>query len=850
MPAHLDYFPSRLHAAIYRNWEIVPLEQLAQVLDTTVPALLRAGKEMGLLPPDSLSPEIIRRNYETVLRRNWPVLPRAQIEALLGWAPSQLDHFLATDIAFRVLLGAPPPDLTAVSYSPPDARTAAHCAWFRERIFKHREATAAIEHEARFAFINDLVNPYDLSDYLVGTAPRQHEVDLRTGWTVAIPSDSGVVTRTFVDEFSNYCARVHNTRPLTVTSAPLAASSDTTPVLTLAITAQSGGDEAFSLRITRESITVEGATERALSRALVELQRRMGERGGPYLVLTSGTEHFKPAFSPRIVYPYFAPMTDVLGQDVVDPCPDGYLSRVARQDADGIWLFCVLEDLVPSPVFDGMGIGGEARRERLRRIIARAARYGLKVYLYFNEPRPKPQEFFERYPNVRGHNVGALSALCTSTDAVRRHIKGSFESLFREVRVIGGVILITASENLTHCYAHGTGINCERCLKRRPEEVVAQLTRTTAEGVRAVSSDPFIIVWDWSWHSVGMQDPQDQIVGALHPECALMADFERGTPIRRGGVPMTVDEYSISVIGPSPRAKVRSAQSSRYTIPFFAKIQLSSTWECGTVPFIPVPGLLAEKAKAMISSGVDGCMQSWTLGSYPSPNTEAFAIQQWNPELSTTDVLRRVALRRYGDAAADTAVAAWQNFGEVFAEEYPFSAAIYNGPIQYAPGLPWFRNIIPPPYGNGAMLNPKDDWKIWTSPYTAPQMADQLRHMCSRWSDSLDRMKGLVGLAAAARKQTAQRDYAIAWIIDYTFRSFANALDFYQAREVGNSLEMQRLAQIELEATSQAYKYVLQDSRLGWEAQLQYYYQPSDVMERLISLEAIIASPPVAACYP
>jgi hypothetical protein len=30
------------------------------------------------------------------------------------------------------------------------------------------------------------------------------------------------------------------------------------------------------------------------------------------------------------------------------------------------------------------------------------------------------------------------------------------------------------------------------------------------------------------------------------------------------------------------------------------------------------------------------------------------------------------------------------------------------------------------------------------------------------------------------------------------------------------------------------------DSRLGWEAELQYFYRPLDVLERLLSLDAIV----------
>ena len=153
------------------------------------------------------------------------------------------------------------------------------------------------------------------------------------------------------------------------------------------------------------------------------------------------------------------------------------------------------------------------------------------------------------------------------------------------------------------------------------------------------------------------------------------------------------------------------------------------------------------------------------------------------------------------------------------------------------------------------MLNPKDDWIIWSSPYAARQMSAQLRRMWDRWAEGLADFQRVVTLAQGARRRTAELDYGVARILDYTFRSFANALDFYQARDQGDAEEMRRIAARELEATIQAYHCVLADSRLGWEAQLQYYYQPSDVLERLLSLEAVLSPRPetgfrFAAPYP
>src|SRR3954447_18378338 len=45
--ADLEYFPSLLHAAIFRNWDIVPVERVAKVLGTEQRTLLKAGKSMG-----------------------------------------------------------------------------------------------------------------------------------------------------------------------------------------------------------------------------------------------------------------------------------------------------------------------------------------------------------------------------------------------------------------------------------------------------------------------------------------------------------------------------------------------------------------------------------------------------------------------------------------------------------------------------------------------------------------------------------------------------------------------------------------------------------------------------------
>ncbi len=837
LPPDLEYFASRLHAAVFRNWDIVPHERLAKVLSTDKKEVDRLGREMGLTIPRPLSAEEVRRNVEIVLRRNWAIFPRTQIEELLAFTPEQFDDFLGKEIFLRALLANPPTGLARLKYRETTPSVRERAKWFAGNVSKHLRAVKATPEEPRLGYIKELTRAHNPGDRVAGTKPQKNEADLRHGWKVVSPANAKDVLHNAINDFAEYCRDVQHCR-LAVTAGK---EQGKTIALNLG-RVESKAAEAYRLSIGREEISITSNTELGLARALVDLERRMGERGGPFL--TAANETKAPSFSPRYVYSYFSLLTDVLGQDVVEAHPDGYLNELFHQDADGVWVYTLLEDLVPSPVFPEINKPSSiARLERLRNLVNRAGKRGLKVYIYLNEPRAQPFGFYEKHPEVKGQVEGNTAALCTSTEAVQKHLRQSFEKIFREVPGLGGVFVITASENLSNCYSHHyrNQISCPRCSKRPPEDVITECIRCMSEGVWAADPKAKFIVWDWSWHSVLGEDVPEKIIAKLPEGVELMADFERGTGIVRGGIPMNVEEYSISVVGPSPRAKVRSRQAKQFGLDYLAKIQLSTTWECGTVPFIPVPNLLWRKAEALESVDTRGVMATWTIGSYPSPNTDAFAIRNWNRDIKEEDGLRRIAARRYGEAAAEDAVRGWTKMSAVFNEEFPFSASPYAGPLQHGPCLPWYPSDIPGDYGRTTLFNCKDDWRHWTPPYPQDVMMKLLRHLCSRWDDGLQDLRKSIAKAPPERRRAAERDLGVAWMVGYYYRTYANALEFYGARDGGDLVSMKRHAAADLKETTEAFRLVRSDSRLGWEAELQYFYRPQDVLEKLISLDAIIA---------
>ncbi len=150
----------------------------------------------------------------------------------------------------------------------------------------------------------------------------------------------------------------------------------------------------------------------------------------------------------RFLYSYFAVYGDPLLNPQLDPYPEGLLQRLAEQGVNGVWLHVVLRQLAPSKIFPEFGADHETRLANLRKMVERAKRYGIKIYLYLNEPRAMPASFFEGREHIKGVHERDYYALCTSTPEVRQWIAESLTYVFRTVPGLGGVFTISGSENL------------------------------------------------------------------------------------------------------------------------------------------------------------------------------------------------------------------------------------------------------------------------------------------------------------------------------------------------------------------------------------------------------------------
>ena len=124
-PVPFPHFPDRLHAFVWRNWQLVPARRMGEVVGASAGDIVRLGRSMGLAGPPRITVEQQRRSALSVIKRNWHLLPYEQLLQLLGWTAEQMAFTLREDDFLFVKLGNLKPQCEPLRYAPPDARTQA-----------------------------------------------------------------------------------------------------------------------------------------------------------------------------------------------------------------------------------------------------------------------------------------------------------------------------------------------------------------------------------------------------------------------------------------------------------------------------------------------------------------------------------------------------------------------------------------------------------------------------------------------------------------------------------------------------------------------------------------------------
>ena len=524
----------------------------------------------------------------------------------------------------------------------------------------------------------------------------------------------------------------------------------------------------------------------------------------------------KELFKTRMIYAFSGLFLHAFDVDSREFCPDEQLEAYRKLGVNGIWTQGVLSQLTEFPFEPSISKGYEKRLERMRDFADRLEKFGMKLYLYINEPRFMPPEFFDKYPHIKGHQMKSPKAcMCTSTPEVQAYLTNNIEALCRAVPKLGGLFTITRSENLTNCYSHSNGKylpdppNCPRCSKRSVGEVIGEVMECIAEGARRVSPDIKVMAWSWSWwiHN-------EDIIRHLPKDVILFSQSEKGIPFNIGGVDGEIADYSMSIIGPGELAKQEWQWAKECGLETGAKVQINTTWECSTVPALPVFPSIEEHVKGVKEHGVEHLLLSWTLGGYPCAN------------------IAHAAKYFYEKATLPEDSENLKNAAELFVKafkEFPFAVGVlYKGPQNAGPSNLLFEE--PTGYTASMTCYAYDDLNSWRSDYPVEVFEEQIKKLCEGWE------KGLALLENEPECETvimARAAYAI-------YKSSLNQIRFIRARDAGDRKTALAAAKDELEMSRLMLEYMNKNAAIGYEAANHYYFSKGQLAEKIVNCNYII----------
>ncbi len=830
------HFPSRLHLYVWRNWELANTAEIAKVVGASEAEILRLGESMGLPAKRTLSPDQLRRLYVTVIRQNWHVLPESQIIRLLGWNRERFAFTLKEDDFLDVKLG-PKPDCAELRYAAPSPKESEAAARLKRTVREVFGRTIELRGEECFDFIRDLTGLSFAPLREPEVKPTAGEIDLTRGWEIAPPS--GAVLREAAARFRDYLQSAMGSRLGGKRTIRLVVDAK-----------RVAGAESFEIQAGESELRITGNDEAGVFQGIYFLEDAMERRGAPFL--SQGTVARKCAWDPRYLYSYFALYGDPLMETDIDPLPAGYLEKLARVGINGVWMQAVLNTLAPSKTFPEFGANSEIRLKNLDRLAERARRFGMKLFLYLNEPRAMEESFFIRHPEIKGSSSRRLYAMCTSVPEVREWISDTLAHIFRAAPALGGVFSISSSENFTNCFSHGgswgkaapVAKDCPRCSQRKSWDVFAELLTTFRDGVRRSSKSAEVIAWDWGW----TEELSANLIPLLPRDVRTMSISEWYQPVERGGVRTRVGEYSISVVGPGPRATTNWKLARDRGIRTMAKLQFNNTWEISATPYIPVPQLVVEHCRRLAGMGISGIMPSWTCGGYPSPNLAAAKAWYFEPRRSNDEILADVARQRYGEAAAPLLVDAWRKFSEAFTQ-YPYGIAVYTIPTQHGPAN--LLRLHPTGRAASMVLYPSDDMKRWCGAYPPEVVLSQFRLMAKGWEEGVALLNSAAAKAGRTRARFAACDREIAETCLHHFQSTANQVEFYLLREKLGTADaagrkaaltrMEAIARDEEVLSRRQFEHARRNSLIAYEASNHYYYRPLDLVEKVFNCRHVLA---------
>lgn len=573
-------------------------------------------------------------------------------------------------------------------------------------------------------------------------------------------------------------------------------------------------DNGFSLSVSEESILIRGN----IRRGAIYLEDLFRFREAPFAELCHVRKDC--LFSPRMVHSAWG----------LDQYPDSHLNAIVHAGFDSILLF------VKAPLVTTFGAMD------FNDLIRRAAKFGIGVYFY---------SYLDSY-------------ISPDDPAAEAFFDSNFGKVFEECPLAKGLIIVGESACFPTKDPHASPRRCKEaangdarpCSGWWPCTDYPDWLNGVKKAVRKYSPDADIVFWSYNWGRQPVTFRQE-LIARLPKDVSLQATFEmyEVLPDKFPNHQAYVPDYTITFPGPgfyfSSEAEAAKANGLRL---YSMTNTGGRTWDCGVIPYIPVPMQWIKRFKAMVDAhyrwGLCGLMESHHYGWHPCQITECAKHYFLSPEENPEEILRKIAVRDYGKTAAPEIMDAWQLLSNAV-DSYIPGFDDQNGPLRIGPAYPLLFRPILHPHDESNVKIPFPSYsfagrrfvqerympeELYDSAHCGLRMNEDIRILgetLKLYASGLEKMRHAICNVPADKKEDAVREAGVAEFFYHTLRTMRNTKhwwvlnmrlevepDFAKANALLDELD--DIAADEYCNAEETLPLTDADSRLGWEPSMEY----------------------------
>jgi len=344
-------------------------------------------------------------------------------------------------------------------------------------------------------------------------------------------------------------------------------------------------------------------------------------------------------------------------------------------------------------------------------------------------------------------------------------------------------------------------------------------------------------------------------------------------------------DYTLSYTGPSDYFSSEAKEASKCGLNVYTMSNTGgATWDFGVIPFLPAPYRWKIRWDRMKYAhdhwNLRGLMECHHFGFYPSFLSELHKAHCWSPVEDFDALIRRIAVRDYGEKNADKVLLAWEKVSEGMSYYVAASYDQYGG-YRIGPAYPLLaqKNAEIPtvPYaffGGNRICKPLYSVDLSVKADQIEYEIEQNLKLEECLRQAGDLLEEVLPDLCAEKAEDGKRMWALIRFMQYTCQTVLNVKKWHKLRwklgfrspssetgkvkntpivfceEVFNALsqeerreivcEMKELAEKEIENARRTVPLVQLDSRLGYEPSMEYIGDEAHILWKIDTTKKVL----------